>query len=496
MSMADKSSLNLCGFSADNISFFAPWVLEKLGFGVVIIEYDTHCIVYANEKILSITGYSSEEIIGKSCHALLCPSEKGKCPIGDLGQDVDNSEREIVCSNGARTSIIKTVVTTEFNGKKYLIESVVDNSERRIIRNNLKQEIVKRKEIQEKYEYLAYHDYLTGIYNRRFFKEEFTRVKTKNDFPLGVILGDVNGLKACNDTFGHTEGDKRLKDVTNLMLKSIDEKEILARIGGDEFAILSTQTSEEKLRRSMDYIVENVNSSNNDNKTFSSVAFGYSFQRREEDDIDDLLKEAEHFMYKRKYYENQSAQSNTVKLIMQTLFEKSKRERDHSERVGLMCEAIAQKMNLAKQEVTRIKTAGFLHDIGKIGIDEEILNKKGKLNEKEWEIIKTHTAKSARILEHTVEYKDLAKIVLSHHERYDGTGYPYGLKGEQIPIEARIIAIADTYDAMTQNRTYRKIVSKDIAIKEIDRCAGTQFDPNIVAVFIKNVLIDKSFGGV
>ena len=280
------------------------------------------------------------------------------------------------------------------------------------------------------------------------------------------------------------------------MLKSIDEKDILARIGGDEFAILSTQTSEEKLRRSMDYIVENVNSSNNDNKTFSSVAFGYSFQRREEDDIDDLLKEAEHFMYKRKYYENQSAQSNTVKLIMQTLFEKSKRERDHSERVGLMCEAIAQKMNLAKQEVTRIKTAGFLHDIGKIGIDEEILNKKGKLNEKEWEIIKTHTAKSARILEHTVEYKDLAKIVLSHHERYDGTGYPYGLKGEQIPIEARIIAIADTYDAMTQNRTYRKIVSKDIAIKEIDRCAGTQFDPNIVAVFIKNVLIDKSFGGV
>ena len=105
-------------------------------------------------------------------------------------------------------------------------------------------------------------------------------------------------------------------------------------------------------------------------------------------------------------------------------------------------------------------------------------------------------SKSARILEHTVEYKDLAKIVLSHHERYDGTGYPYGLKGEQIPIEARIIAIADTYDAMTQNRTYRKNVSKDIALKEIDRCAGTQFDPNIVEIFIKNVLADKSFGGV
>ena len=112
----------------------------------------------------------------------------------------------------------------------------------------------------------------------------------------------------------------------------------------------------------MEYIVENVNSSSNDNKTFSTVAFGYSFQRREEDDIDDLLKEAEHFMYKRKYYENQSAQSNTVKLIMQTLFEKSKREKDHSERVGLICEAIAKKMNFTKQAVNRIKIAGFLHD--------------------------------------------------------------------------------------------------------------------------------------
>ena len=496
MGKVNKSSVNLCDISSDNISLFAPLVLDKLGFGVVIIEYDTQCIVYANAKILSITGYSSEELIGKSFHTLFCPSEKGKCPIIDFGQEVDNSEREIMCSNGTINSIIKTVVSTEFNGKKYLIESVVDNTERRIIQNNLEQEIVKRKELQENYAYMAYHDHLTGTYNRRFFKEEFIRVKTKSNFPLGIILGDVNGLKACNDTFGHNEGDKRLKDVTNLILKSIDDKDILARIGGDEFAILFTQTSEEKLRRSMEYIVENVNSSSNDNKTFSTVAFGYSFQRREEDDIDDLLKEAEHFMYKRKYYENQSAQSNTVKLIMQTLFEKSKREKDHSERVGLICEAIAKKMNFTKQAVNRIKIAGFLHDIGKIGIDEEILNKKGKLNEKEWEIIKTHTAKSARILEHTVEYKDLAKIVLSHHERYDGTGYPYGLKGEQIPIEARIIAIADTYDAMTQNRTYRKTVSKDIALKEIDRFAGTQFDPNIVAIFIKNVLTDKSFGGV
>ena len=157
MGKVNKSSVNLCDISSDNISLFAPLVLDKLGFGVVIIEYDTQCIVYANAKILSITGYSSEELIGKSCHTLFCPSEKGKCPIIDFGQEVDNSEREIMCSNGTINSIIKTVVSTEFNGKKYLIESVVDNTERRIIQNNLEQEIVKRKELQENYAYMAYH---------------------------------------------------------------------------------------------------------------------------------------------------------------------------------------------------------------------------------------------------------------------------------------------------------------------------------------------------
>ena len=241
----------------------------------------------------------------------------------------------------------------------------------------------------------------------------------------------------------------------------------------------------------MDYIAENVNRSTEDGN-FSSVSFGYGLQRNENDGIDDLLKEAAHFMHKRKYYNQRSASGNMVRVIMQTLFEKSVREKEHSERVGLFCKAIAQKMGMKKEAVNKIWIAGLLHDIGKIGIEEEILNKPGKLNDKEWEIIKTHTARSARILENTVEYKDLATIVLSHHERYDGKGYPYGLKGEEIPIESRIIAVADSYDAMTQERTYRQTVSKETAIKEIESCSGTQFDPDVVLAFTKKVMTDKT----
>ena len=486
-----KSSGDLQNMSVDSMAFFAPSVLEKLGFGVVIIDAETHHIVYANEKILSITGYSSNEIIGKICHSLLCPAEIGKCPISDLGHDVDNSEREIVCANGETASIIKTAVGAEFEGRKYLVESIIDNTERKLINDTLEREIVKRKKLQEKYEYLAYHDYLTGIYNRRFFKEEFLRKKIKDNFLLGIILGDVDGLKVCNDTFGHAGGDKRLKDITNKIRKVIDPKDIFARIGGNEFAVLVTQTSEEKLRGYMDYIAENVNRSTEDGN-FSSVSFGYGLQRNENDGIDDLLKEADHFMYKRKYYNQRSASGNMVRVIMQTLFEKSVREKEHSERVGLFCKAIAQKMGMKKEAVNKIWIAGLLHDIGKIGIEEEILNKPGKLNDKEWEIIKTHTARSARILENTVEYKDLATIVLSHHERYDGKGYPYGLKGEEIPIESRIIAVADSYDAMTQERTYRQTVSKETAIKEIESCSGTQFDLDVVLAFTKKVMTDKT----
>jgi len=474
-----------------DIYHFETFVLEKLGFGVIIIDEDKHNVVYANAKIFGITGYSSEEIIGKNCHYLLCPAEIGKCPISDLNNDIDNSERKLICADGKEIPIIKTVVKVEFKGKKYLIESIVDNSERNKIWNDLKNEISNREQIEAKNEYLAYHDYLTGIYNRRFFEVEFARRRTKNNFPLGIILADIDGLKGCNDTFGHEEGDKIIRNTTHIIKKLIGSQDVFCRVGGDEFIILTSQTSEEKLNGYLHYLEKNFSSFNIGSNTLS-ISLGYGFQRTSNDSVDTLLKEAEYYMYKRKSYKTSTTRFNTVNVIMQTLFEKSKREKEHSERVGLICEAIAKEMGLDEQAVSRIKIAGILHDIGKIGVNEKILNKKGALTAKEWEVIKSHPEKSARILENTLEYKDLTTVVLAHHERYDGTGYPYGLKGNKIPLEARIVAIADTYDAMTHYRTYRNIVSKEIAVAEIEKCSGKQFDPDIVSVFIQMVLQDNS----
>jgi len=216
-----------------------------------------------------------------------------------------------------------------------------------------------------------------------------------------------------------------------------------------------------------------------------TISFGYGIQRKKEDTKDTLIKEAEAFMYNRKYYSSKSTRSNAVKVIMETLFAKSEREKQHSDRVGRISEAIAKRMNLDQRTIDKVRVAGFLHDIGKIGIDEQILNKIGILNRSEWEVMKLHPAKGAGILENTVEFQDIADVVLSHHERYDGSGYPSGLKGDDILLAARIIMVADAYDAMTNDRSYRNKIGHEAAIEELKRCAETHFDPDIVSAFVE-----------
>jgi HD-GYP domain-containing protein (c-di-GMP phosphodiesterase class II) len=204
--------------------------------------------------------------------------------------------------------------------------------------------------------------------------------------------------------------------------------------------------------------------------------------------MNELLANAENHMYRHKVYERSSLRSKTIDIIMRTLFEKSNREMMHSRRVSEICRDIAAHMDFSEADVNQIKTAGLIHDIGKIGIDERILNKDERLNPDEWEQMKRHPEGGWRIVSSVSEFSDLSQFILCHHEKWDGSGYPNGLKQEEIPLEARIIAIADAYDAMTNERSYHQALSKENAIMEIRRCSGTQFDPKVVAVFINEVL--------
>ena len=348
------------------------------------------------------------------------------------------------------------------------------------------QDITDRKKKEEEILYLSYHDQLTGFYNRRFYEEELKRLDTEKNLPITIVMGDVNGLKLINDSFGHIMGDEFLKKIAGVIKKGCRADDIITRLGGDEFVIILPKTNgfeaEKVIKRIKDLALEEKVGSLD-----ISISFGYGTKTNEEENIQEVFKNAEDHMYKHKIYESSSTRSKTIDLIMNTLYEKNKREMLHSKRVSEICEAIATKMNFDKDDSNRIRIAGLMHDIGKIGIDEKILNKPEKLNNDEWTEMKRHCEIGYRILSSVNEFSEIAVYVLEHQEYWNGKGYPRGLKGEEISMKARIIAIADAFDAMTSHRTYGKTMSEDEAINEIRRCSGTQFDPTIARVFIEKV---------
>jgi len=347
-------------------------------------------------------------------------------------------------------------------------------------------DISERKQMEQVLEYLIFHDQLTGLYNRRFFETELKRLDVERNLPLTIVMADVNGLKLVNDSLGHTNGDELLKKVAEVMQKGCRADDIVARLGGDEFVILLPKTD----TKEAEHIIKRIEALALVEKIGSvglSVSFGYETKDTENEKIQVVLKKAEDHMYKKKLFESPSMRGETINTIISTLHEKNKREEQHSYRVSAICQSIGQAIGLPEEDIKELKTVGLLHDIGKIAIDENILNKPGKLTADEWDKIRSHPEVGYRILNTVNDMSEMAEFVLAHHERWDGKGYPKGLKGEQIPLQSRIIAIADAYDAMTSERSYRDALSEQVAINELKKNAGIQFDPLLIEIFIEEV---------
>lgn len=348
---------------------------------------------------------------------------------------------------------------------------------------------IERRE-QKEIEYLSYHDYLTDLYNRRYFVNAYHQFLRKDEFPLGLMMIDINGLKIINDAYGHIQGDIAIKTVAQVLREVFREPSIVARIGGDEFAILIPCKSEDEILSYKEKIIETTNHMSIGNIELS-LAIGYEVISDPHTDIDDLLSSAENYLYRHKIAVGSSVRNRAIKAILSTLTDKYEDEKIHSERVSYFCKKIGLHMGLPKDDINILELAGMYHDIGKISIPDAILNKPARLTPEEYEIIKTHTLVGYQILKAADEYSGLAEYALSHHERWDGKGYPKGLKGDEIPLFSRIISVADSFEAMTANRPYRKGMSLEDAIKEIERCKGTQFDPDIAETFIHHQLYEE-----
>jgi diguanylate cyclase (GGDEF)-like protein/PAS domain S-box-containing protein len=442
-------------------------------------------ITYVSPSIFQLRGLTAEEALNERLEDTMTPAsyesvkdsiEKHIKELTAYPKDTHQGNIEIqqYCKNG-------DIIWVEISAK-YQFNS---NSEIEmlIISRNIEQ----RKKSEREYRYLSYNDQLTGLYNRRFYEEESRRIDTERNYPIALIMVDVNGLKLTNDAFGHQAGDLLLRKVAAILISECHSDEIIARMGGDEFIILLPETGKTKASR----LIENIKSSiakERVENVVMSVSIGFSIKHDSSESMSKVYKLAEDDMYRHKLSESSSMRSKTIDLIMNSLCEKNTREMLHSARVSNLCVTIAKCMNFTKDEVSLMKIAGLMHDIGKIGIGDSILNNPDLLNKEEWRDIRRHSEIGYRILSSANEFSEIADYILEHHERWDGFGYPKGLKGDQISIQARIIGIADSYDSMTSDRSYRKALSEDEAKMEIKANAGRQFDPEIAQIFVEKVL--------
>jgi diguanylate cyclase (GGDEF)-like protein/putative nucleotidyltransferase with HDIG domain/PAS domain S-box-containing protein len=423
-----------------------------------------------NDSFERLTGLSKKDIINKRVLEVLPKTERywvdlyGKVALTGVPNHYENYSVELD----------RYFSVTAFSPKKNQFAVMI---------TDISEDKRKQKEI----EFLSFHDQLTGIYNRRFYENAVIELDRECDLPLAMVMIDVNGLKLTNDAFGHKAGDNLLQKTADILTAKCRKDDIAARIGGDEFILLLPRTDLAQARMVIRGITDIIAQQKIDH-IILSVSIGSSVKNSISENLMDVFKKAEDEMYRHKLSESSSMRSKTIDLIMNTLYEKNNREMLHSKRVGKICETIAENMGFDKDAVSQMRIAGLMHDIGKIGLYENILTKKEELNTSEWDEIERHSEVGYRILSSLNEFSEIADYVLEHHEHWDGHGYPRGLKAGEISLQARIISIADAFDAMTSDRTYRKSLSEEEAVQEIFKCSGTQFDPAIARVFVEKVM--------
>ncbi|NLT15041.1 MAG: PAS domain S-box protein [Clostridiales bacterium] len=458
-------------------------ILLSVGDGVISAD-NQGSITVMNPIAEKLTGWMSADALGMPLYDVLRviredtgkPDERYLERVIAAGSIIDLSNGLLLLSRDGRETPVEIGAAPIKDSKGNIVGVVI------VIRDYTEKRF-KQKEI----EYLSYNDPLTGLYNRRYMEDSIKRLNTARNIPLTLMVIDVNGLKLTNDAFGHEAGDRLLAKVAGIFRKVCRTDDIIGRMGGDEFCILLPNTNEQQA----DSIKERIQSAASNLKLdpiILSLAVGYATKTSPEQDIKAIMTAADNLMYKDKIKYGKVMKSQAIDTVLHHINANYEQEHIHTEKVSQYCEAIAEAMGLSKKEITDIKNAAALHDIGKIMVPPQILSKPDKLTQEEYAIIKRHPEIGYQMLKSVDEHVMLAEYVLHHHECWDGTGYPEGLAGENIPLYSRMIAVADAYEAMTAVRPYQKTRTKEEAVAELIRCAGSQFDPEIVTIFIEMVL--------
>ncbi len=361
------------------------------------------------------------------------------------------------------------------------------------INRELQEAIVRRerRNLEERLTYLSIHDPLTGLYNRTHFSLELERLHQSQFAPVGMIVGDLDGLKLINDTWGHQSGDSLLKAAATILKTHCPIDATVTRIGGDEFVLLLPCTTLDTLAKLCQTINLAINSYNQNSPLAEgivlSISLGYAIAESPHADLQEVFKNADNNMYREKLNKSQSNRSAIVQTAMKLLEARDFITEGHGDRLQLLVASLGAAIGLPENKLTDLKLLAQFHDIGKVGIPDKILFKPAKLTPEEYNEMKRHSEIGFRIAQSSPDLNHIADYILKHHEWWDGSGYPMGLAADDIPLECRILSIADAYDAMTSDRPYRKALSPKEAFGELRRFAGIQFDSHLVDTFIELV---------
>ncbi|MDF2634927.1 MAG: diguanylate cyclase with sensor [Pelosinus sp.] len=368
-------------------------------------------------------------------------------------------------------SLLFTVILKYYNEEHQLAKKYLQESE----------------EVQSHLEYLSYHDILTGLYNRTFFEMELVRLGDSKDVEVATYVIDIDGLKFVNDTIGHSQGDLMIVRAAQVLQASFPQDTSIFRTGGDEYIVIMQDASPEDLETYYQRIHDNVqkdNEINNPSLVNLQMSIGYAYSKEIDKSMEGLILEAENKMYREKLFHHTNNNRSMIQSVKEMLAARDHITGSHGERIQRLVVALAKAAGVAESSMSDLRLFAKFHDIGKIGIADEILKKPGSLTEIEKEEMQRHCEIGYRIARAAADLLPIADWILRHHEWWNGEGYPLKLQGADIPFECRLLAIVDSYDAMTSDRPYRMAMSHGTAIEELQKHAGTQFDPELVEAFI------------
>jgi diguanylate cyclase (GGDEF)-like protein/PAS domain S-box-containing protein len=454
-------------------------VFEEAPIGIGIFDTNTGLMYQSNQKFAEILGRTNEELKTLDWKTYSHPAE--------IQENMDKLN-QLKKKQIANFSMNKRYIRPD--GNIVWVNMMIVPFKAETISNMhlcMIEDITEKKQKEEEIIYLSYHDSLTGLYNRTFFEEEKRRFDVSRRLPMSVVMGDVNGLKLINDSFGHHAGDSMLREIGRILKSTCRAEDIIARIGGDEFVILLAGTGDAGAQRLCQRIYKACKDYEKkaDKETFYlSISLGHATKNTNDLAVDDLLREAEHMLYKKKNPERKKVRTTILSAVKKQLIADNFQEPEQFKRLMDLSDKLAKKAGLSEEERSRLRLLVETHDMGLLSLDKGLLSKNiaeyTADDEMEWQ---KHAENGYRVALAVPEMNEIAAEILSHHEHWDGTGYPRGLKGEDIPMLSRIVSVLDGYAQWLQ-KTDRDGENTPLAADMLSHGAGTLYDPEIVRMFL------------